>query len=81
MDQQRRTTAEALEVLDAVLSSIDHAERGRLSASEKVLLMSRARRFQDRAVSLACVLTDEVSQCQASLAATGTPITSLIAMD
>ena len=39
------------------------------------------RRVQDRVTSLACVLTDEVSQTQSSIGATGTPITSLIALD
>ncbi|MGV8845964.1 hypothetical protein, partial [Tessaracoccus sp.] len=81
MDQMRRTTAEVLEVFDAALSSIDHAERSRLSASELVALMGRVRKVQDRVTTLACVVTDEVSRLQASLAATGTPITSLIGMD
>ena len=81
MDQERRTTAQALDVLDAALSSIDHGERTRLSPPEMVALMSRARKVQDRMSTLACVLTDEVSRAQASLAATGTPITSLISLN
>ncbi|MEO7586928.1 MAG: DUF222 domain-containing protein, partial [Arachnia sp.] len=79
MEQMWRTTAEALTVLDAVMSSIDHDARARLSAPERLVLMKRARSFEDRAVSLACVLTDEASQ--SSVAATGTPITSLIGLD
>ncbi|MEO7587877.1 MAG: hypothetical protein ABIS84_07585, partial [Arachnia sp.] len=79
MEQMRRTTAEALTVLDAVLSSIDHDERALLSAPERVLLMGRARKVQDRFTALACVLTDEASH--SSVAATGTPITSLIGLD
>ncbi len=81
MEAIRSTTAEALAVVDAALSSIDHAERVRLSASEMVSLMGWARRVQDRVTSLACVVTDEVSRMQGSFAATGTPITSLIALD
>lgn len=61
MEQIRRTTDEALEVLELVLSSIDHGERARLGAVERVVLMKRARRLQDRVTSLACVLTDEVA--------------------
>ncbi|RMB58421.1 hypothetical protein [Tessaracoccus antarcticus] len=79
MEQGWRTTAEALTALEAVMSSIDHDERVRLSAPERLVLMKRARSFEDRAVSLACVLTDEASQ--SSVAATGTPITSLIGVD
>ncbi len=81
MDQMRHTTAEVLAVFDAALSSIDHGERARLSAPEMVALMSQVRKIQDRVTTLACVVTDEVSRLQASLSATGTPITSLIAMD
>ncbi|MEO7850566.1 MAG: hypothetical protein ABIR75_16080, partial [Arachnia sp.] len=76
MEQMRRTTAETLVVLDAALSSVDHAERARLSAPEMVALMGSVRRVQERVTSLACVITDEVSRMQASVAATGTPITS-----
>ncbi len=81
MDQIRRTTAETLALVDAALSLIDHDERTQLSAPEKVVLMSRARKLADRVTSLACVLTDEVARIQASLTATGTPITSLIGLD
>ncbi len=81
MDRMRHTTHEALDVFDSVLSSIDHTHRIHLMAPERVVLMKRARRLQERITSLACVLTDEVSQSQASMAATGTPITSLIALD
>ncbi|RMB58768.1 HNH endonuclease signature motif containing protein [Tessaracoccus antarcticus] len=79
MEQEWRTTAEALTALEAVMSSIDHDARVRLSAPERLVLMKRARSFRDRAVSLACVLTDEASH--SSVAATGTPITSLIGLE
>lgn len=79
MEQMRYTTAEALGVLDAVLSSIDHGERAWLAAQERVVLMAKARKVQERVTSLAGVLTDEASRV--SVAATGTPITSLLAME
>jgi len=79
MDQIKRTAAEVLGVIEDALSSLDHSDRVRFSAAERVALMGRARRVQDRVTSLACVLTDEAST--AALAATGTPITTLIGMD
>ncbi len=66
MEEIRRTTTQALDVLDAAFSSIEHSDRSGLSVTERAVLMSRARRIQNRATSLACVLTDEVSQSQAS---------------
>ena len=79
MEQITRTAAEVLGVIEAALSSLDHSDRLQYSAPERVALMGRARRVQDRVTSLACVLTDEAST--AALAATGTPITTLIGMD
>jgi len=76
MEQKRYTAAEALDVFDAVMSSIHSDDRPLLSAAERVVLMQRARRFRDRFSSWTCVLTDEASM--AALAATGTPLTSLI---
>ncbi|HJE50941.1 MAG TPA: HNH endonuclease [Tessaracoccus flavescens] len=41
--------------------------------------MNEARRLRDRVDALACVLTAEVTESQASLASAGTPVTSLLA--
>ena len=79
MEQKRYTAAEALDVFDAVMSSIHSDDRPLLSAAERVVLMQRARRIRDRFSSWTCVLTDEASL--AALAATGTPLTSLIGLD
>ncbi len=81
MEEIRYTTPEALTVLNRVLSSIDHEQRAHMAAAERVAVMSDARKLQERFAALACVLTDEVSQSQASVASTGKPITSLIALD
>ncbi len=79
MEQIKRTATEVLGLIESALSSLDHTDRLRLSGPERVALMGRARRLQDRVTSLACVLTDEAAS--ASLAATGTPLTSLIGLD
>lgn len=79
MDQITRTAAEALDAFDAVLASVRADDRRLLTSPEKVVLMQRARRFRDRISSWTCVLTDEASL--ASLAATGTPLTTLIGLD
>ncbi len=79
MDQIKRTAAEVLGVIEAALSCLDHTDRVRLSAPERLVLMGRARKVQDRVTSLACVLTAEADA--AALTATGTPLTSLIGLD
>ena len=79
MEQIRRTAAEALDVFDAVMVSVQGDDRSRLSGPERVALMQRARRFRDRVSSWACVLTAEADLV--ALSATGTPLTSLIGMD
>ena len=75
----RRTATEALDAFDAVMASVLTDDRRLLSAAERVALMQRARRFRDRFSSWTCVLTDEASL--AALAATGTPLSSLIGLD
>ncbi len=45
MEQERFTAAEALDVFDAVMSSLRSDDRTLLSAQERVVLMQRVRRF------------------------------------
>ena len=81
MDEESITAAQALEVINNALSAIDHSDRVLYSAQERVALMSHARRTADRLTTLTSILTDEVAQTQASMAATGTPLTTLIGMN
>lgn len=80
MHQRRLTTDQALTALESTLSQVDHAQRNSLDAGARLALMQRARRLSERLQSLAMVLTDEVNQAQASMKATGTPLTSLISV-
>ena len=81
MQTIRRTTLAVLQAADELLSSIDHEQRAGLDSEERVALMRLSRRVGDRIATLSHVLTDEVNQAQASMPATGTPITSVIALD
>lgn len=81
MNDTRRSTLAVLEAADQLLSSVDHTQRQTLSCEERVHLMRLARRVVERMATLSHVLTDEVNQANAALPATGTPITSLIALD
>lgn len=78
LKQSRPTTSQALDAVERGLESIDHAQRDRISHTERVVLMERARRVADRMTALAGMLTREVAEHQSTMAATGTPLTSFL---
>ena len=76
-----RSTVEALDLLDDVLGSIDHAQRAGLSHGQRLDLMWRARKLSQRMRTLAAVLTGEAERADSARVVAGTGLTSLLAAE
>jgi hypothetical protein len=73
------TAGEALAVIDRALDQVDPS-RGDLAPETRLEWVRLARRAQNRVEALAGLLTAEADQAQASVRATGTPLTSWLGM-
>lgn len=74
-------TATIIERIDALLDLVDHAARRRLDAHARVSLMKRSRTLGRRVAGLEATLLAEVSQANATDAALGTPLASVLVAD
>lgn len=81
MHQTQHTTSQAIQVMAAVLSAIDHEQRSQLSATEWLQLRTQLKEFRERVSALECTVIAEMDEQQAAMHATGTPLTTLVALD